>query len=117
MTHVRLILIGLLAGLFSALFGVGGGFVIVPLLLVFGNFTPRSAAATSLVAIIFIAAVGAISYAAHGQVKPGAAVLVGLPAMVGAAAGASLQQRLSGRWLSLSFAALLVAIAVDLFVS
>lgn len=114
---MRLVVIGVVAGVFSALFGVGGGIVVVPLLLLLERFEERPAMATSLVAIVLVAAVGAISYAAHGEVKPGAAALVGLPGAVGAVAGARLQQRISSRWLSLAFAAVLVAVAVDLLVS
>jgi uncharacterized membrane protein YfcA len=117
MTDVRLVVIGLAAGLFSALFGVGGGIVVVPLLLLFERFRERPAMATSLVAIVFIAVVGAATYALHGEVKPGAAAVVGIPAAVGAVAGARLQQRIPTRWLSLAFAAVLVAVAVDLLVS
>ena len=112
-----LILIGLVAGLFSALFGVGGGIVIVPLLLLLHRYQQRVAMATSLVAIVFTAAVGAVTYALHGQVKPGAAALVGIPAVFGAVFGARLQQRVSTRWLSLAFAAVLVGVAVDLLVT
>jgi uncharacterized protein len=109
---VRLILIGLTAGFFSALFGVGGGIVIVPLLLLVGGWELRSAAATSLAAIGITASAGVITYLAHGQVKPAYAALVGIPAAFGALAGATLQQRLPVRMLSLLFAALLLAIAV-----
>ncbi len=114
---LRLVLIGLVAGLFSALFGVGGGIIVVPLLLIVERFRERSAMATSLVAIVFIAVVGSISYAAHGELKPGAAALIGLPGAVGAVAGARLQQRIASRWLSLAFAAVLVGVAVRLLVS
>jgi uncharacterized membrane protein YfcA len=113
---VRLVLIGVIAGFFSALFGVGGGIVIVPLLLLTGGFEERPAMATSLAAIGIIAAVGTASYAFHGDLKPGAAALVGLPAAAGAIAGTSLQQRLRNRTLSLAFAALLLAIGVKLLV-
>ena len=112
-----LILIGLVAGLFSALFGVGGGIVIVPLLLLLHRFRERIAMATSLVAILFTAVVGAVTYALHGEVKPGAAMLVGIPAVFGAILGTALQQRMSTRWLSLAFAALLVGVAVNLLVT
>jgi uncharacterized membrane protein YfcA len=111
---VRLVAIGLVAGLFSALFGVGGGIVIVPLLLLTGSWTERPAMATSLAAIGLIAFVGTVSYAAHGEVKPGAAAIVGLPAALGAIAGTALQQRLAGRTLSLAFAALLAGIGIKL---
>ena len=109
---MRLILIGLTAGFFSALFGVGGGIVIVPLLLLVSGWELRSATATSLAAIGIIATTGVITYLAHGQVKPGYAALVGIPAALGALGGTALQQRLPVRTLSFLFAAMLVVIAV-----
>jgi uncharacterized membrane protein YfcA len=109
---VRLLAIGLIAGLFSALFGVGGGIVVVPLLILLARYSERPAMATSLAAITLIALVGAITYALHGEVKPGAAAIVGLPGALGAVAGASLQQRLANRTLSLAFAALLAVLGV-----
>ena len=112
----KLIVIGILAGLFSALFGVGGGIVIVPLLLLVLGFSERPAMATSLVAIGFISLVGAVSYGLHGDLKPGAAALVGLPAAVGAVAGAALQQRIHARVLTYGFAALLVGVGIRLLV-
>jgi uncharacterized protein len=113
---VRLVLIGLVAGFFSALFGVGGGIVIVPLLLLVLHWDARSATATSLAAIGVTALSGVIAYAFYGEVRVGYAALVGLPAAVGAVGGASLQQRLHVRMIELLFAAFLVAIAVWLFV-
>jgi len=62
---VRLLAIGLLAGLFSALFGVGGGIVVVPLLILVAGYTERPAMGTSLAAILLIALVGSITYALH----------------------------------------------------
>lgn len=109
-------LIGLAAGLFSALFGVGGGIVVVPLLILVARFDERPAMATSLAAIGLIALVGAVTYALHGEVKVGAAAVVGLPGAVGAVAGTWLQQRLPTRTLTLGFSALLAAIAVWLLV-
>ena len=109
-------LIGVVAGVFSALFGVGGGILIVPLLVLVAGFEQRPAMATSLVAIGFIALAGVIAYAARGEVKPGAALVVGLPAALGAVLGASLQQRLNTRTLSFAFAALLVLVAIRLLV-
>jgi len=113
---LRLVCIGLVAGLFSALFGVGGGIVVVPLLILVAHFDERPAMATSLAAIGLIAFVGAVSYGLHGELKVGAAAVVGLPAAVGAVGGAWLQQRLATRTLTLAFAALLAAIAVWLLV-
>ena len=111
---MRLILIGLAAGFFSALFGVGGGIVIVPLLLLVARWEIRSATATSLAAIGITATAGVITYVVHGEVRPVYAALVGLPAAAGAVGGTALQQRLPVRTLAFLFAALLVAIAIRL---
>jgi uncharacterized protein len=113
---VRYLLIGLVAGLFSAVFGVGGGIVVVPLLILIVHFSERPAMGTSLAAVGLIALVGTVSYGFHGELKPGAAAVVGLPAAVGAVFGAGLQQRLDARTLSLGFAALLAGIAIWLLI-
>jgi uncharacterized membrane protein YfcA len=113
---VRLVLIGLAAGFFSALFGVGGGIVVVPLLVLFLAFEVRPATGTSLAAIAIIALVGTIAYGVRGEVEPEYAALVGLPAAVGAIAGTALQQRLAARALVYTFAALLVGAAIALLV-
>jgi len=112
---VRLILIGLVAGFFSALFGVGGGIIIVPLLLLFAQWEMRSATATSLAAIGITATAGVAAYAIHGDVNVVHAALLGVPAAAGALGGTTLQQRLPVRTLSYLFAALLVAIAIRMF--
>ena len=109
---MRLVLIGVVAGFFSALFGVGGGIVIVPMLLVLLRWDIRNATATSLAAIGITATAGVVTYVVHGEVEPIYALLVGVPAAFGAAGGATLQQRVPVRTLSLLFAALLVGIAI-----
>jgi len=109
---VRLILIGLAAGFFSALFGVGGGIIIVPLLLLVVRWELRSATATSLAAIGLTAAAGVVVYLVHGDVQADYAALLGLPAAAGALGGAALQQRVNTRTLSFAFALLLVGIAI-----
>jgi uncharacterized protein len=113
---VRLVVIGLVAGLFSALFGVGGGIIVVPLLILAADFGERPAMATSLTAIALISFVGAVTYALHGEIKVGAAAVVGLPAVAGVVVGTAVQQRLATRTLSLAFAALLAAVGVRLLV-
>jgi hypothetical protein len=113
---VRLVLIGLAAGFFSALFGVGGGIAIVPLLLLLCAFDARGATATSLAAIGITALSGVVAYAVHGDVRPGYAALVGIPAAVAVAGATALQQRLHTRTIELLFAAFLIGIAVWLFV-
>jgi uncharacterized protein len=111
---LKLMVIGTLAGLFSGLFGVGGGSVIVPLLILWLAYDERSATATSLAAIIFIAAFGAAVQGLYGNVNVLDAALIGLPAVGGVVIGTWLQQRLSTRWISLLFAAVLVASAIEL---
>jgi uncharacterized membrane protein YfcA len=106
--------IGTAAGLFSGLFGVGGGSVIVPLLVLWLGYQERAATATSLAAIIFIAAFAAATQGLYGNVHVLDAVLVGVPAVAGVLLGTWLQQRVPNRSISLLFAAVLVASAVEL---
>jgi uncharacterized protein len=111
---LKLISIGTLAGVFSGLFGVGGGSVIVPLLVLWLGYDERGATGTSLAAIVFIAAFGAAAQGFYGNVHVLDAVLIGVPAVGGVLIGTWLQQRLRGRSISLLFAAVLVASAVEL---
>lgn len=113
---MRLVLIGLVAGFFSALFGVGGGIIIVPLLLVLCAWQAHAATATSLAAIGITAVSGVIAYAIHGDVRVGYAALVGVPAALSVAGATALQQRMHTRTLELLFAAFILAVAVWLFV-
>ena len=106
--------IGTLAGLFSGLFGIGGGSVIVPLLVLWLAYEERVATGTSLAAIIFIASFAAAVQGLYGNVKVVDALLVGIPALGGVLVGTWLQQRLPQRTIALMFAALLVATAVEL---
>jgi uncharacterized membrane protein YfcA len=112
----RLLGIGLVAGFFGALFGVGGGIVIVPLLVLFCALDQRRASATSLAAILVSSLAGAVTYAFHGDVKPGAAAIVGLPAVVGVLAGTALQQRVPLDKLTYGFALVVAAVGVRLLV-
>ena len=113
---MRLVLIGLAAGAFGALFGVGGGIIMVPLLLLSTQLSARPAMATSLLAVGLVALEGVIFFALHGEVKPGAAAIVGLPATVGVVFGTGLQQRLATRTLTVAFALVLAAIGIRLLV-
>jgi uncharacterized membrane protein YfcA len=106
--------IGTLAGLFSGLFGVGGGVVIVPLLVLLLGFDERVATGTSLAAIVVIAAVATAVHGAYGNVHVADGFFIGVPAVVGVIIGADLQQRISTKVISLAFSALLVAAAIDL---
>jgi len=111
---LRLAVIGSLAGAFSGLFGVGGGTVIVPLLILWFGLEEREATGTSLAAIVIIAALAAAMQGLHGHVHAGEAAIVGVPALVGVVAGTALQQRLPQRAVSGAFAVLLVVSAAAL---
>ena len=113
---LKLMTIGTLAGIFSGLFGVGGGSVIVPLLVLWLGYGERAATATSLAAIVFIAAFAAAVQGVYGNVRVLDALLVGIPAVGGVLLGTWLQQRLPARTIALLFAAVLVASAVELVV-
>jgi uncharacterized membrane protein YfcA len=107
--------IGVVAGFFGGLFGVGGGIVVVPLLIVLVGLGSKEASATSLAAIGFTAVFGVIAFASFDHVAWRDAALVGVPAMAGVLLGTSLQQRVSSRLLTLLFAGFLVVVAVRLF--
>lgn len=113
---MRLVGIGVAAGVFSALFGVGGGILVVPLLVLVAHLGEREATATSLAAIGITALAGAAVFAARGEVDVAYAALVGLPAAAGAVAGTSFQQRVRTSTLTYGFALLLIAVGVLLLV-
>jgi len=108
----RLALIATAAGAFSGLFGVGGGTIIVPLLILWLGYEEREATGTSLAAIVVIAAMAAAAQGLYGNVDVGKAVLIGVPAVAGVVAGTALQQRVPTRVVSGAFAVLLVASAL-----
>src|SRR3954471_5740032 len=112
----RIALIGTAAGIFSGLFGVGGGTVMVPLLILWLGYGEREATGTSLMAIILIAAAGSAIQALYGNGHPRDALFVGAPAVAGVVAGAPVQQRIPERAVAFAFAVLLVVSAVLLVV-
>lgn len=114
---MRLVAIGLAAGVFSAFFGVGGGIVAVPLLILVAHLTERQATATSLLAIAITASAGVVVFSLRGEVDVGYAALVGLPAAAGALAGTAWQQRVRTSTLTYGFAVLLAVIGVVLLVA
>jgi uncharacterized membrane protein YfcA len=112
---LRLAAIGTLAGLFSGLFGVGGGTVIVPLLIFWFAYGERLATGTSLAAIVFIGMLGTIFQGGiYGNVHVGTGLLLAVPAVFGVVLGTAIQQRIPQRAVSYLFAFLLVVIAIEL---
>lgn len=112
---IRLVLIGLTAGFLSGLFGVGGGILIVPALLLLASFDQRTAAGTSLAAIVPMSVVGVVSYALGDSVDWVAAALLAVGAIVGAQVGSHLLSRLPRRALRWGFIAFLLVVIVSLF--
>ena len=113
----RLVLVGVAGGLLSGTFGVGGGIIMVPLLLLVARMEDRRAAATSLAAIVPASLAGVVTYSMRGDVAVGVAVVVALGAIAGSMIGTRILRRVRVdvfRWL---LAALLVAAAVQLFVT
>jgi len=114
---LKLAATGTAAGLFSGLFGVGGGTVIVPLLVLWLGYGERLATGTSLVAIAVIATIATLVQGAYGNVDVAKGLLVGIPAVGGVLVGTWAQQRVRTETISLLFAVLLLAVAVDLVLS
>jgi len=114
---LKLAAIGTLAGAFSGLFGVGGGTIIVPLLILWFAYGERLATGTSLAAIVLIGLLGAAAQGGlYGNVHLVTGLLLSIPAIGGIVLGTAIQQRISQRAVSFLFAALLVAVAVQLIV-
>jgi uncharacterized protein len=114
---LKLAATGTLAGLYSGLFGVGGGTVLVPLLVFWLAYGEREATGTSLAAIVVIATIATLIQGAYGNVVVSKGLLVGGPAVIGVLAGIWLQQRMRTETIGLLFALLLIAVAVDLVIS
>jgi uncharacterized protein len=104
------------AGVFSGLFGVGGGTVMVPLFILWLGYEEREATGTSLAAIVIIAGAAVVVQLAYGNVHVVDALLIGIPAVGGVVAGTSLQQRVPRRQLQVLFALLLLGSAVKLVI-
>jgi uncharacterized membrane protein YfcA len=114
-THtVRVVLVGLVAGFLSGLFGVGGGILIVPALVLLLGFTQRLAHGTSLAAVLPIAIASLTSYAVEDKVDWKVGALLAVGAVAGAVIGTHILHRLPHDMLAIIFAVLLVATAVRL---
>jgi uncharacterized membrane protein YfcA len=105
---------GALAGLTAGLFGVGGGIVIVPPLVAVAALSQRQAHATSLAAIVPIAAVAGTRFAIDGSVDWSAAALLSVGTLLGAPVGAWLLVRSSAGALNLAFGGFMLIVAARL---
>jgi uncharacterized protein len=106
--------VGVAAGLLSGLFGVGGGIVFVPALVIFFDLGQVDAEATSLLAMVPVALVGAWRQRRYGNIEVGQGIVVGLLAAAGAVGGVVLANTLPEDALRLAFAGFTLVIAVQL---
>jgi uncharacterized membrane protein YfcA len=111
---LRLAGIGTAGGAFSGLFGIGGGTVIVPLLVLWLGYEQKEATGTSLAAIIVIGAIAAGAQALYGNVDFWLGLAIGVPGVAGVVAGTALQQRISDRAVAGAFVVMLVISAAVL---
>lgn len=114
---VGLVAVGCLAGVLSGMFGVGGGILMVPAMVLLLTMTQRRAQATSLAAIIPIAAVGALVFGVADSVDPVAAIALIVGSLAGVQLGARLMHRLSDERLTLLFSAFLAIVAVAMLLA
>lgn len=112
-----LVAVGVLGGLLSGLFGVGGGILMVPLLLWLTGMDQRRAATTSLAAIVPTSLVGALSYLARGEVDVLVAALVAAGGVAGSWVGSWLLRRTPLRVLRWAFVGLLVLVAARMLLA
>lgn len=108
----RLAMIGVVTGLYSGFLGLGGGFVLVPLLTRWLGFGVKRAIATSLVAVTILAIPGTITHALLGHIDWGIALALSLGVIPGAILGARITLGASDRVVRLAFATLLLVVGL-----
>ena len=107
----KFVLIGLTAGVVGGGLGIGGGLILVPLLVVVG-LDRHNAHATSLAAIVLIAATGALSFGASGEIALSLGLTIGIGGVVGSVVGATVMHRASPRALTIVFSLVLLVAAI-----
>jgi uncharacterized protein len=111
---VLLLVLGFAAGVFAGLFGVGGGILFVPTLVLVASLSQLEAEATSLLAIIPTVLAGAWQQQRYGNVRWRAALVLGLSAIAGVEAGVRVADALPEDVLRRLFALLMVVVAAQL---
>jgi uncharacterized membrane protein YfcA len=109
--------VGIAAGFLAGLFGVGGGLLIVPGLVLAAGMDQRLAHGTSLAAVLPISVASGVTYAAHGNVDWPAALWLSVGAVAGAVIGTRLLHVLPHRTLVIVFSVVVLASAVRLFIA
>ena len=114
MEYVAAGALGFLGGMLGGLVGVGGGILFVPALVILLDQSQVKAEATSLLAIVFVAALGAYRQYGYGNVRLHDGLIMGGFGVLGVAGGVAIANAVSGRTLELLFAALCLVIAAQL---
>jgi uncharacterized protein len=109
------LVLGAAAGVVSGLLGVGGGILFVPALTLVLSLSQIKAEATSLLAIIPVALVGAARQYHYGHVRLRDGVILGALSGLGVLGGVALANLLPQRALKIGFAALMLVIALRFF--
>jgi len=109
------IVLGLAAGVLAGLFGVGGGILFVPTLVILG-LDQVEASATSLLAIVPTAGIAVLRQRRHGNLRLRPALAIGVASIAGVEVGVQIATRLPEETLRRLFGALLLVIAVQLVV-
>lgn len=112
---IVLIVVGLIGGLLSGLFAIGGGIIMVPMLMALANFNQRRAAATSLAAIVPASIVGSITYLLAGEIDLLAGFFIAIGGIVGALLGSALLKKIPIVWLRWMFIVFILLVAVRMF--
>ena len=103
---------GLIAGIFSGLFGIGGGVIIVPALILIAKFSPERATGTSLAGLLLpVGILGVIQYYGHGDVDIKSAIFIAVGIFLGAWFGAGIALKLPARELQRAFSIFLIIVA------
>lgn len=105
--------VGIVAGVASGLFGIGGGVLIVPALALLCGFTQEQSIGTSLAVLLPPVGLAAVlEYYRHGNVNLKAAILIALGLFIGAWLGALLAHRMGDAWLKLAFGVFVIGLGI-----
>jgi hypothetical protein len=108
---IVLIVVGVVGGILSGLFAIGGGIIMVPLLMALANFDQRRAAATSLAAIVPASVVGSTTYLLAGEIDLLAGFFIAIGGIAGALLGSALLKKIPIVWLRWMFIVFILLVA------
>jgi uncharacterized protein len=109
----KMLVLGVLAGILSGMFGIGGGLVIVPVLILLLGFDPKTAVGTSLFALLLpTGLLGALEYWRRGEMKPLSGFLIAAGLFSGAYFGARLTASMSASTMKRAYAVFLIVVAI-----